>query len=511
VVATTAVTIIPIVIVWLLLEDGVISSAWVSVALAIALSLAASFLGSAYWKRKGGHGDVFFSELLLWGWLHRVRSEQRLNSAVNQLGLSDQSHASASQTSVERQTELLRQMAAALDAQDPYTDGHSRRVALHSAMVARRMHVPRDEVAKILTAAAVHDIGKLRIPAEVLNKPEPLTSQEFEIVKRHADEGADIVSSLQDPEITAMVRHHHERFDGSGYPSGLLGEQTPLGARIIAVADTFDALTSVRPYRAAIPHKRALDVIAAASGTQLDPVVVRTFLKCYSANRATVFWTLLAISPSRAVALLRGRGPTPGSLASAGTVTASAVVAAVFGMTLGNSATLFTADPLGAAKPPPTASTRAAKPHPSSARAHRSAPATPPALAVAAVPPRRAVLAKKAVRHPRPPAKPIRSSVGAKQNPAKRGGAKPPTGKAAPRPPRHHPKPAPPKPTPSPSGGVSSNTPSRPPNATGDSGRPPVRGVGTPLAKRDCKRGGYAGHGFSNQGQCVADVERGPR
>jgi HD-GYP domain-containing protein (c-di-GMP phosphodiesterase class II) len=334
-VATTAVSVMPVVVVWWLRDGGVISSPWICIALAIALSLATSIAGSAYWKRSHGAGDIFFSELLLWGWLHRFRGERRLAKTAGLLGLGKPDQSLADPTyhlaseGLERTARLLREMAAALDAQDPYTDGHSRRVALHCAIVARKMGLGRDEIAKIRTAAAVHDIGKLRIPSELLNKPGQLSEKEFEIVKRHPDEGAAIVSCMEDPEITAMVRHHHERFDGAGYPSGLTGEETPLGARIIAVADTFDALTSVRPYRNAISHKRALQAVVDVSGAQLDPAVVRAFLRCYDANRAVLFWTLLAVSPQRALAWIGGRAPGRGNLASAAAITMPAALAAV--------------------------------------------------------------------------------------------------------------------------------------------------------------------------------------
>src|SRR5947209_4386331 len=122
-------------------------------------------------------------------------------------------------------------------------------------MVARKLGLASGEVARIQAAAAVHDVGKLRIPPEVLNKPDKLTPEEFAVAKRHAEQGALIVACLGDPALTEIVRHHHERFDGGGYPSGLAGEAIPLGARVVAVADTFDAMTSVRPYRLAAPHK----------------------------------------------------------------------------------------------------------------------------------------------------------------------------------------------------------------------------------------------------------------
>jgi putative nucleotidyltransferase with HDIG domain len=367
VVATTVVAVLPLVVVWGLLAEGVISSPWVCLGLAIALSLAASAAGSAYWKRRGGHGDVLFSELLLWGWLHRYRAERRLANSVDRLGLSDSGPGFAqTDETTERKAQILGRMASALDAQDPYTDGHSRRVAVHAAMIAHKMGLSREEVAKVRTAAAVHDIGKLRTPPEVLNKPGMLTAAEFEVVKRHVEDGAEIVSAMGDPEITATVLHHHERFDGHGYPDGLVGEQTPIAARIIAVADTFDALTSVRPYRAAIPHKKALAIIVDASGTQLDPVAVRAFLKCYSGRRWVLFWTLLAASPQSALAVGTGRSEGGTSLGSAATVATPAVLAAVVAAAVGTTGSVGgTTDALKVAQQPAQAT---ASPNPSSAK-----------------------------------------------------------------------------------------------------------------------------------------------
>jgi HD domain len=183
----------------------------------------------------------------------------------------------------------------------------------------------------VRAAAAVHDIGKVRVPPGVLDKPGRLTSAEFELVKRHADVGAEIVACLGDPELTAIVRHHHERFDGTGYPTGLAFERIPVGARIIAVSDTFDALTSVRPYRPAASRRRALEALVDASGTQLDPVAVRAFLRSYSGNKAIVFWSLLTISPQRALSWLGNRSRAPGhaSLGPAATTVAAITAIAV--------------------------------------------------------------------------------------------------------------------------------------------------------------------------------------
>jgi response regulator RpfG family c-di-GMP phosphodiesterase len=327
VVATTAVAVMPVAAVWWLHANGAIASPWAGLTLAIALSLGASLVGSAYWKRRRGPRDLLFGELLVWGWLRRLRVERQLAKSMELL--SDDERLRGDAPSAKRKFHVLGRLAGALDAQDAYTDGHSRRVAAHSVMVARRMGLSSEEVERVRAAAAVHDIGKLRVPADVLSKPGRLTSAEFELVKSHADAGAEIVACLGDPELSAIVRHHHERFDGAGYPSGLAGEQIPLGARIIAVADTFDALTSVRPYRPAEPHKRALEALVKASGTQLDPVAVRAFLRCYSGNRAIVFWTLLTVSPQRAVAWLGDKHTALGNVSFGSMATTIGAVTAI--------------------------------------------------------------------------------------------------------------------------------------------------------------------------------------
>src|SRR5690348_4668252 len=137
---------------------------------------------------------------------------------------------------------MLTELAEALEAGDPYTRNHSRRVARYASMVAERLGLSAEEVDRIRTAAMVHDVGKVRTPIEVLHKPGRLTEEEYAIIKAHPVDGAHLVEALGDDRLTAIVRHHHERLDGRGYPDGLSGEEIPLGARIIAVADTFDAI-----------------------------------------------------------------------------------------------------------------------------------------------------------------------------------------------------------------------------------------------------------------------------
>ncbi len=171
-------------------------------------------------------------------------------------------------------------LANALEARDKYTSGHSLRVVETSSAIARNLGLPPGSVEKIRVAALVHDIGKIGVKEDVLHKPGKLTSEEYQHVQYHCEIGEHILSPvMEDNEILQMVRHHHERYDGNGYPDGLSGEQIPLGARILAVADTYDAMMSERPYRSAMARKEALGEIRRCTGTQFDPVVVTAFLE----------------------------------------------------------------------------------------------------------------------------------------------------------------------------------------------------------------------------------------
>lgn len=180
------------------------------------------------------------------------------------------------------QARELARIAAELETRVPGSAGHSRRVGIYAAGTAKRMGLAPAQVARVRRAAELHDIGKVETPAEIVNKPGPLSVEEYAVVRRHADLGGWIVAGLGDPELAAVVRHHHERFDGDGYPDGLAGEEIPLGARIVAVADTFDAVASTRPYRPARRAHEALDLLDAEAGGQLDPEVVDAFRRYYS-------------------------------------------------------------------------------------------------------------------------------------------------------------------------------------------------------------------------------------
>jgi putative nucleotidyltransferase with HDIG domain len=292
VLATLVVTVLPGLVAAALQATGVISGWLPSAGVAVVLSMALAALGSTWWARRPASRDIVFADLMLWGWVRRVRTERRLASARWLLGRgADLDPAS--------KAALLERLSGALESRDLYTHGHSRRVTRHSYRIARQLGLPEADAARIRTAAALHDVGKIETPREVLNKPGRLSDEEFATIKRHPVDGARMVAELGDDELTAIVRHHHERLDGGGYPDGLVGGAIPLGARVIAVADTFDALTSNRPYRTGCRHKKALDILRAEAGTQLDPDVVGAFLSYYSGRRALPWWSAVAEAPGR--------------------------------------------------------------------------------------------------------------------------------------------------------------------------------------------------------------------
>lgn len=176
-------------------------------------------------------------------------------------------------------------LSTALDIRDKMTHRHARRVARMSAFVAREMSLNEEQVLQIEYAAALHDIGKIGVADEILRKAEPLEPQEWQDMKRHSDLGYQILNGIDFlGDAAKIVYAHHERFDGKGYPRGLKGEEMPLGARVFAVVDAYDAMTSRRPYRDAMTQDDALEEIMRNSGSQFDPDVVSAFLRMVRSN-----------------------------------------------------------------------------------------------------------------------------------------------------------------------------------------------------------------------------------
>ncbi|MCK4679629.1 response regulator [bacterium] len=176
-------------------------------------------------------------------------------------------------------TGSIKALAQALEAKDEYTQGHSARVAEESVSIARYLSLSDTEIQRIWLAGYLHDIGKIGIKEAVLNKPGKLNEEEWDLIQQHPVVAGRILGPIPElSDIIDIIVHHHERYDGSGYPDGLEGNSIPLGARILAVADTYDALTSRRPYRDSLTLEEAHRILEEAAGTYLDPVIARAFL-----------------------------------------------------------------------------------------------------------------------------------------------------------------------------------------------------------------------------------------
>jgi putative nucleotidyltransferase with HDIG domain len=178
-------------------------------------------------------------------------------------------------------------LAMAIDAKDQVTHGHIRRVQDDSVALATHMGIRDSELIQAIEAASLlHDMGKLAVPEHVLNKPGRLTTKELAVMKTHAAVGADILSAIDFPyPVVPIVRHHHENWDGTGYPDGLCGTDIPIGARILAVVDCYDALTSDRPYRKSLSRDEAVAILLERRGTMYDPLVVDAFIAMQVSQR----------------------------------------------------------------------------------------------------------------------------------------------------------------------------------------------------------------------------------
>ncbi len=181
--------------------------------------------------------------------------------------------------------ETIRTLAAAIDAKDPYTKGHSERVSAYAMAIARHLGYDFDNVFNVRIAAILHDVGKLGIQDSILNKPGGLTDEEYDVMRRHPGIGAQIMTPISKLKtIIPGIRNHHETWDGKGYPDKLKGEEIPMVARIVGVADTFDAMTTSRPYQKAMPLEYVAEKMKAMAGTRFDPDVVRAFTAAVEAG-----------------------------------------------------------------------------------------------------------------------------------------------------------------------------------------------------------------------------------
>lgn len=173
---------------------------------------------------------------------------------------------------------IVEALASAIDAKDPYTYGHSRRVAQISSEICKEIGMTSADINSIKLAALLHDIGKIGTPEYILQKPGRLEPEEMEKIKEHPQQGAQILSAIDElKDVVAWIKSHHERYDGKGYPDKIIADKIPLPARIISIADSFDAMTSERPYRKAMDPAKALDIMDDDAGTQFDPDLFKAF------------------------------------------------------------------------------------------------------------------------------------------------------------------------------------------------------------------------------------------
>jgi len=183
--------------------------------------------------------------------------------------------------------DTIRCLASAIDAKDPYTRGHSERVAALAVQIGQELGLEERLVTALRFAGTLHDIGKIGVPEQVLRKPGRLTPEETTLIRSHAVVGAEIVEGIDFLKAAEPgIRHHHERWDGKGYPDGLAGEAIPMVARIVNAADTWDACTSERPYQRAYSAPEVVEILARLRGTQIDPVVHDAVLRVVSRRRS---------------------------------------------------------------------------------------------------------------------------------------------------------------------------------------------------------------------------------
>lgn len=212
----------------------------------------------------------------------RTRSARLAARSAIELERELESRSSALRRRYERASEFfletIRALVSAIEIKDPYTRGHSMRVAEFSRRIARRMGMRDVSIERIYFAAALHDIGKIGAPEAILLKQGRLTEDEYATMKLHPEKSAEILAQVDEMSDVALIaRHHHERWDGSGYPMGLRGDEIPFASRIVAVADTFDAMTSTRSYRKGLSIGQAKDELMKMSGSQFDPDVIEAF------------------------------------------------------------------------------------------------------------------------------------------------------------------------------------------------------------------------------------------
>jgi putative two-component system response regulator len=253
--------------------------------LAVVMATGVSEMGVAIECLKNGADDYICKPFDL----DRVKTSVQRSLEKRKLQLMAKGYQEYLKQRVELQTEEIKKLSLgaieslviALEAKDRYTAGHSRRVSDITVAIAREMKLPDAEIEDIRWGSLLHDVGKIAVSHMVQNKPGDLTPEEYDQIMVHPQVGSEIIKPVVNHNIVEMVQHHHDHYGGTGLHQMVSGKDIPLGARILAVADSFDAMTSDRPYRRALPVKDSLAEIERCSGSQFDPQIVQVFLKIY--------------------------------------------------------------------------------------------------------------------------------------------------------------------------------------------------------------------------------------
>ena len=280
----------PLIVVWVSSQVLYFKlSTLTALTLSLVLSFACAVVVSRIWERRSRNAEISFSELMIWSWYRLQKAERQLEKGLRDAEIAD---------SREEQLKVLNELTAALESKDPYTRGHSKRVERHSFKTGVAMGLDLTDVELLRMSASLHDVGKIRVSNQVLHKTGALSPEERSLIEEHPALGAEMVASIGSQRIVEAVRHHHEAWDGRGYPDGKSGTEIPLFARVIAVADSYDAIRSTRSYRTGASRDDAVRILTEESGHQFDPEVVEAFLTTLPARgRAVAWFTSLATGP----------------------------------------------------------------------------------------------------------------------------------------------------------------------------------------------------------------------
>ena len=263
-------------------------------------ALAVSFVTQAgYWIAPLTFAPLYLTYRTYKVYMGRIEDQQRHVQQTSDLHLA-----------------TIEALARAIDAKDQTTQMHIRRVQVYAAGLAKAVGLSPSEIQGVKTAALLHDIGKLAVPEHILSKPGPLTQEEFQKIRIHPQVGAEIISAVPFPyPVAPLILSHHERWDGKGYPQGLMGDQIPQGARILTIVDYYDAVTTERPYHKALSHQSAIGLLKHESGRALDPALVDTFIEMLPALIAEAATTDDRPLPAARPLVLDRAGSTPTGLA----------------------------------------------------------------------------------------------------------------------------------------------------------------------------------------------------